>query len=101
MFKSTVKRFASYNRNIRMLLLGNIFIQSGLGIFMVIYNFYIRELGSSDNVNGQVISYGFARDRLALDSCRFAWRQNRKKKASYLRSGCYRFFHAPEIHTSK
>ncbi|OIK12169.1 MFS transporter [Bacillus sp. MUM 13] len=66
MFKFTVKRFASYNRNIRMLLLGNIFMQSGFGIFMVIYNFYIRELGFSDNVNGQVISYGSLATALLL-----------------------------------
>lgn len=46
----------TYNQNIRLAILANIFIQIGLGIFMVIYNFYIRELGYSEQVNGQVIS---------------------------------------------
>lgn len=46
----------SYNRNIKLALWANIFAQIGLGIFMVIYNFYIRELGYNEQVNGQVIS---------------------------------------------
>ncbi|WP_433744232.1 MFS transporter [Falsibacillus pallidus] len=46
----------SFNKNIRMAILANIFGQVGLGIFMVIYNFYIRELGFADNMNGKIIS---------------------------------------------
>lgn len=46
----------SYNRNIKLAIFANIFAQIGLGIFMVIYNFYIRELGYHETVNGQVIS---------------------------------------------
>lgn len=49
-------QFKSYNRNIRLTFGANILTQIGLGIFMVIYNFYIRELGYSDHVNGQIIS---------------------------------------------
>lgn len=46
----------SYNKNIKLAFLATLFIQIGLGIFSVIYNFYIRELGYSEEVNGQVIS---------------------------------------------
>ncbi|WP_163098935.1 MFS transporter [Peribacillus alkalitolerans] len=46
----------SYNQNIKWILLGNFFIQIGFGIFMVIYNFYIRTLGFEDVVNGKVVS---------------------------------------------
>ena len=42
--------------NIKNAFYANIFSQIGLGIFMVIYNFYIRELGFPDQMNGQVIS---------------------------------------------
>jgi len=49
-------QFKSYNRNIKLAILANIFANAGLGIFMVIYNFYIRELGYTESVNGQVIA---------------------------------------------
>ena len=32
-------------------------IQIGMGVFMVMYNLYIKELGLSEVVNGKVISY--------------------------------------------
>ncbi|PLR79399.1 MFS transporter [Bacillus sp. V3-13] len=49
-------QFRSYNRNVKLSITANIFTQIGLGVFMVIYNFYIRELGYSEQVNGHVIS---------------------------------------------
>ncbi|MDQ0155280.1 MFS transporter [Robertmurraya andreesenii] len=55
-FQEWSNQFKSYNKNIKLALLANIFAQVGLGIFMVIYNFYIRELGYNEQVNGQVIS---------------------------------------------
>lgn len=55
-FKEWSIQFKSYNKNIKLALLANMFAQIGLGIFMVIYNFYIRELGYDEQVNGQVIS---------------------------------------------
>jgi MFS family permease len=55
-YNEWAKQFKGYNRNIRLALLGSIFIQIGMGIFMVIYNFYVRELGYSEQVNGQIIS---------------------------------------------
>ncbi|MFJ7728260.1 MFS transporter [Neobacillus sp. NPDC097160] len=49
-------QFKTYNRNIKLSFMANIFTQIGLGIFMVIYNFYIRKLGYTEAVNGQVIA---------------------------------------------
>ncbi|MCM3455917.1 MFS transporter [Heyndrickxia oleronia] len=50
------QQWGGYNSNIRNAIYGNVFTQIGLGVFMVIYNFYIRELGFPDQMNGQVIS---------------------------------------------
>lgn len=50
------KTILLYNRNVKFFLLANIFIQIGLGAFMVMYNLYIRELGMPETVNGKVIS---------------------------------------------
>jgi MFS family permease len=55
-YQEWATQFQSYNRNIRLALLGTVFIQVGMGIFMVIYNFYVRELGYTEQVNGQIIS---------------------------------------------
>lgn len=49
-------QFKTYNRNIRLAILANILTQIGLGAFMIVYNFYIRELGLSQNVNGEIIA---------------------------------------------
>lgn len=46
----------SFNRNIKLFMLSNILIQIGMGVFGVMYNLYIRELGYSETVNGSVIS---------------------------------------------
>ncbi|WP_432352784.1 MFS transporter [Sporosarcina sp. A2] len=50
------KTILSFNRNVKFFLLANIFIQIGLGVFIVMYNLYIRELGMPETVNGKVIS---------------------------------------------
>ncbi|WP_286229568.1 MFS transporter [Neobacillus mesonae] len=49
-------QFRTYNRNVKLSFMANILTQIGLGIFMVIYNFYIRKLGYTEAVNGQVIA---------------------------------------------
>ncbi|KYG90722.1 multidrug transporter [[Bacillus] sp. KCTC 13219] len=46
----------SFNRNIRLFILSNVLIQIGMGVFSVMYNLYIRELGLPESVNGSVIS---------------------------------------------
>ncbi|MEK4146681.1 MFS transporter [Robertmurraya sp. FSL W8-0741] len=55
-FQEWSSQIKSYNQNIKLSILANVFAQIGFGIFMVIYNFYIRELGYAEQVNGQVIS---------------------------------------------
>ncbi|WP_144478485.1 MFS transporter [Cytobacillus oceanisediminis] len=56
LYQEWADQIKSYNRNIKLTFLANILTQIGLGIFMVIYNFYIRELGFNELVNGKVIS---------------------------------------------
>ncbi|MGF9977607.1 MFS transporter [Viridibacillus arvi] len=46
----------SFNRNIKLFMVGNILIQIGMGIFSVMYNLYIKELGMKEAVNGNVIA---------------------------------------------
>ncbi|MCM3705533.1 MULTISPECIES: MFS transporter [Cytobacillus] len=55
-YREWAGQFNGYNRNIKLAFMANILTQIGFGIFMVIYNFYIRELGYSESVNGQIIS---------------------------------------------
>lgn len=49
-------QFKGYNRNVRLFLLASILSNIGMGMFMVIYNYYIRELGFDEQVNGKVIA---------------------------------------------
>jgi MFS family permease len=51
-----LQQFKSYNKNIRLAIWANILTQIGLGAFMVVYNFYIRELGLPTTVNGEIIA---------------------------------------------
>ncbi|MCA1031595.1 MFS transporter [Bacillus timonensis] len=49
-------QYHSYNQNVKLFILTNIFTQIGMGIFMIMYNFYIRELGYTEQVNGNIIA---------------------------------------------
>lgn len=49
-------KILSFNRNVKLFMLANVLIQIGLGVFMVMYNLYIKELGMPETVNGKVIS---------------------------------------------
>ena len=51
-----LKNLKSFNRNIRLFIVANVLIQIGMGVFSVMYNLYIRELGLPETVNGSVIS---------------------------------------------
>ncbi|MET3697431.1 predicted MFS family arabinose efflux permease [Bacillus oleivorans] len=51
-----VKQYKGYHRNVKLAQASNILSQIGMGIFLVIYNFYVRELGYNEEVNGQVIA---------------------------------------------
>ena len=50
------QQFKSYNKNIRLFLISSILAHIGMGIFMIIYNYYIRELGYDDQMNGSIIA---------------------------------------------
>jgi MFS family permease len=54
--KKWLQQVKSYNKNIRTFIMANILIQIGMGVFSVMYNLYIRELGLPEAVNGSVIS---------------------------------------------
>lgn len=54
--KKWLQQVKSYNRNIRLFIIANVLIQIGMGVFSVMYNLYIRELGLPEAVNGSVIS---------------------------------------------
>lgn len=51
------EQIKGFNKNIRLFMLANILIQIGMGVFMVMYNLYIKELGMPETVNGKVISF--------------------------------------------
>lgn len=51
-----VSQLRSYNRNVKLAIIANILTQIGLGAFMVVYNFYIRALGFSQQLNGEIIA---------------------------------------------
>lgn len=46
----------SFNRNVKLFMLANVLIQIGMGVFIVMYNLYIKELGMPETINGKVIS---------------------------------------------
>lgn len=48
--------YQSYNRNIKLAIAANIMTQIGMGIFMTLYNLYLRDLGYSELTNGNVIA---------------------------------------------
>ncbi|UCZ52572.1 MFS transporter [Bacillus shivajii] len=50
-------QFKGYNKNVRLFLVSSILAHIGMGIFMIIYNYYIRELGYDDQMNGSVIAF--------------------------------------------
>ena len=50
------KKVLSFNKNVRLFMLANVLIQIGMGVFMVMYNLYIKELGMPETISGKVIS---------------------------------------------
>ncbi|WP_042143312.1 MFS transporter [Paucisalibacillus sp. EB02] len=55
-FQEWSSQLRTYNQNIKLAIWANIFSQIGMGMFMVMYNIYIQEIGLSHEVNGQVIA---------------------------------------------
>ncbi|GAA0326921.1 MFS transporter [Bacillus carboniphilus] len=52
-----VNQYKGYHRNVKLAQLANILAQIGMGVFLVIYNFYVRELGYSEQTNGEIIAF--------------------------------------------
>lgn len=50
------RKMSAFNRNVKLFMLANVLIQIGMGVFMVMYNLYIKELGMPETINGKVIS---------------------------------------------
>ncbi|WP_243648668.1 MFS transporter [Hazenella coriacea] len=60
------ERFREFNKNIKWFFIGNILFQIGLGVFSVIYNLYIQEIGHVASVNGSIISITSIATAIAL-----------------------------------
>jgi len=54
--QSTTAEWQSWSRNIRLFFLANMLYQIGTGMFSVLYNLYIHELGYPDAMSGKVVS---------------------------------------------
>ncbi len=55
-FLECMTNYRSYNFNVKMAIAANLLTQIGLGIFMTLYNLYLRDLGYSELTNGNVIA---------------------------------------------
>lgn len=55
-WKDWVNSYKSYNRNVKLILLIEILFSIGIGMFMIIYNLYIRSIGHSQMVVGNVVA---------------------------------------------
>ncbi|QCT03040.1 major facilitator superfamily MFS_1 [Paenibacillus algicola] len=55
-FQRPASRFMNLPINIRLFFLANVLYQIGTGMFGVLYNLYIRDIGYSDAMNGTVVS---------------------------------------------
>jgi MFS family permease len=54
--KQAKLEFGSWNRNIQLFFLANMFYQIGTGVFSVLYNLYIQALGYPQQMNGSIVS---------------------------------------------
>lgn len=54
--KSLLHEMGNWPRNIKLFFLANVFYQIGTGMFSVLYNLYVQELGYSDAMNGRIVS---------------------------------------------
>ncbi len=56
----------NYPSNIKNFLVANLFLQVGLGMFTILYNLYIKSIGFTHEVNGQIISMQALATAIAL-----------------------------------
>lgn len=50
------ERWASYNKNVKLILLTQLLFSIGMGMFMIVYNLYVRALGYEQVVVGEIVS---------------------------------------------
>lgn len=55
-FQHISQEFKTWNRNIRLFFVANLFYQFGFGMFSVLYNLYIKSLGFGQQMNGSIVS---------------------------------------------
>lgn len=55
-FQNTATEWQGWSRNIRLFFLANMLYQIGTGMFSVLYNLYIHELGYPDAMSGKIVS---------------------------------------------
>lgn len=54
--QSTTAEWQGWSQNIRLFFLANMLFQIGTGMFSVLYNLYIHELGYADAMSGRIVS---------------------------------------------
>ncbi|KKO53392.1 MFS transporter [Paenibacillus sp. DMB20] len=54
--QQSAKEWKDWPRNIKLFFLANVLYQIGTGMFGVLYNLYIKDLGYADSMNGTVVS---------------------------------------------
>lgn len=64
--KRLLRPVSGYSRTIRYFFLSSIAFNCAMGIFMVMYPFYVRELGYSDTLNGSIIAIQAGATAIAL-----------------------------------
>ncbi|KQL55669.1 MULTISPECIES: MFS transporter [Bacillaceae] len=60
------KLFHPYNQTVRSFFLSSLCFNTAMGIFIVMYPFFVRELGYGDQVNGSIIAFQAAATAIAL-----------------------------------
>ncbi|WP_202080344.1 MFS transporter [Caldalkalibacillus salinus] len=51
-----IKQIKGYNRNVRLFLWANVLFQVGMGMFMIMYNLYVKALGFDQTVIGNMVA---------------------------------------------
>ncbi|MFS0787686.1 MFS transporter [Shouchella sp. 1P09AA] len=64
--KNLLSTFQPYSQTVRYFFVSSICFNIAMGIFMVMYPFYVRELGYDDTLNGSIIAFQAAATAIAL-----------------------------------
>lgn len=55
-WRDWIKTYQSFNRNVKLILLTELLFGIGIGMFMIIYNLYVRSLGHSQVTVGNIVA---------------------------------------------